>query len=144
MNESSKASCIGLFREMFAVIKAIKKWHQYLVGQSFHIYTEKKNLRHLLSQTIQTPEQQKWTSKLQGYNFELFYNLEKSNTVADELSQQNVDDTLLLFVTSSPVPTILDKIRNYYTSDSKGQFCSINTPLTLQRQLLLAYRTRYF
>ncbi|XP_058784354.1 uncharacterized protein LOC131659138 [Vicia villosa] len=60
-------------REMFAVTEAVKKWRQYLIGQKFHIYTDQKSLRNLLLQRIQTPEQQKWAAKLQGFNFEIFY-----------------------------------------------------------------------
>jgi len=51
-------------REMYAITEAIKKWHQYLLGNQFKIYTNQKNLNTLLSQTIQTPDQQKWTAKL--------------------------------------------------------------------------------
>lgn len=60
-------------QEMFVVIEVVKKWRQYLIGQQFHIYTNKKSLRNLLLQKIQTPEQQKWAFKLQGFNFEIFY-----------------------------------------------------------------------
>ncbi|RDY03875.1 Tf2-11, partial [Mucuna pruriens] len=63
--------------EMFVVTKAIKKWRQYLIG----------SLRNLISQTIQTAEQQKWASKLQGYHFEIFYKPGKANVVADSLSR---------------------------------------------------------
>jgi len=49
-------------REMYAITKAIKKWRQYLLGNHFKIYTDQKSLNTLLSQTIQTPEQKKWTT----------------------------------------------------------------------------------
>jgi len=39
--------------------------------------TDKKVLRSLTDQTIQTPEQQKWLHKLLGYDFFIDYNLGK-------------------------------------------------------------------
>lgn len=43
-------------RELFDVTDAIKKWRQYLLGNTFHIYTDHKSLKSLLTQTIQTPD----------------------------------------------------------------------------------------
>lgn len=57
-------------REMYAITEAVKKWRHYLLGRHFRIYTDQKSLRGLMSQTIQTPSQQKWLSKLLGYDFD--------------------------------------------------------------------------
>jgi hypothetical protein len=59
-------------REMFAITEVIKKWRQYLLGRHFQIFTDQKSLKSLMVQTIQTAEQQKWTSKLQGFSFDIF------------------------------------------------------------------------
>nr|KYP45001.1 hypothetical protein KK1_033462 [Cajanus cajan] len=53
-------------REMFAITEAVKKWRQYLLGQKFVILTDQQSLQHLMSQSIQTPAQQKWLTKLLG------------------------------------------------------------------------------
>lgn len=58
-------------KEMYAIIEAVKKWRQYLLVSHFRIYKNHHNLKHLFTQTIQTPEQQKWVPKLMGYNFEI-------------------------------------------------------------------------
>lgn len=94
-------------REMYAVTEAVKKWRQYLIGKKFHIYTDQKSLRNLLLQQIQTPEQQKWASKLQGFNFEIFYKPGKSNMVADALSRKFHHNDCLLLALSSPIPDLL-------------------------------------
>lgn len=60
-------------REMFAITQAVSKWRQYLLRCKFTIFTDQQSLRNLTNQTIQTPEQQKWLSKLVGYDFQIIY-----------------------------------------------------------------------
>lgn len=60
-------------REMFVITRAVQKRWQYLVGRRFLIITDKQPLKSLISQVIQTLEQQCWLSKLVGYNFEIRY-----------------------------------------------------------------------
>ncbi|GKF87745.1 ty3-gypsy retrotransposon protein, partial [Tanacetum coccineum] len=45
-------------REMHAITVAVAKWRHYLLGRQFLIVTDHKSLKDLLTQTIQTPEQQ--------------------------------------------------------------------------------------
>jgi hypothetical protein len=108
-------------REMYAITEAVKKWRQYLIGRHFHIYTDQKSLKNLMVQTIQTPEQQKWASKLQGFSFEIFYKPGKANQVADALSRRTSEDTALLLTVSSPVPEFLQQIQDFYATDPVGQ-----------------------
>ncbi|XP_058746621.1 uncharacterized protein LOC131619549 [Vicia villosa] len=108
-------------REMFAVTEAVKKWRQYLIGQKFHIYTDQKSLRNLLLQRIQTPEQQKWAAKLQGFNFEIFYKPGKSNLVADALSRKFHTSDCLLLAFSSPIPDLLATLQQFYAQDTAGK-----------------------
>ncbi|KAL4388984.1 hypothetical protein GQ457_09G026490 [Hibiscus cannabinus] len=75
-------------REMYAITQAVGKWRQYLLGRRFSIVTDQRSLRELTQQTIQTPEQQHWLSKLIGYDFEIKYRPGKQNDVADALSQE--------------------------------------------------------
>lgn len=72
---------------MFVITQAIKKWHHYLLGHQFTILTNQKSLRELASQTIQTPKQEYWLSKLVGYDFEIRYRPGHDNVVANALSQ---------------------------------------------------------
>jgi hypothetical protein len=74
-------------RELYALTEAIKKWRQYLLGSTFKIFIDHKSLKSLMTQTIQTPEQQKWLTKLLGYTYEIHYKPGKENVVADALSR---------------------------------------------------------
>ncbi|KAH7518598.1 hypothetical protein FEM48_Zijuj09G0188300 [Ziziphus jujuba var. spinosa] len=60
-------------KELRAVVEAVAKWRQYLLVRHFIIRTDHKSLRELLTQVIQTPEQQKFLRKLMGYQFSIEY-----------------------------------------------------------------------
>lgn len=49
-------------REMLAITEAVAKFLHYLLGHRFIIRTNRKSLRPLMDQTLQTPEQQQWIS----------------------------------------------------------------------------------
>jgi len=92
-----------------------------LLGNHFKIFTDQKSLNTLISQTIQTPEKQKWTTKLQGYDFEILYKPGKQNIVADALSHQETPNLSLLLAMSSPVPNLLQELQHFYsTSEGKA------------------------
>ncbi|KAJ4757403.1 polyprotein [Rhynchospora pubera] len=74
-------------REIFAVQSAVAKWRQYLLGNHFIIRTDHRSLQNMLKQTIQTPEQQQFLSKLVGYSYSIEYKSGPSNAVADALSR---------------------------------------------------------
>ncbi|KAL4283566.1 hypothetical protein GQ457_16G024110 [Hibiscus cannabinus] len=107
-------------REMFAITQAVKKWRQYLLGRKFVILTDQKSLRELTQQTIQTPEQQQWLSKLLGYDFEIRYRPGKLNSTADALSRKT-DATLMAF--SRVVYGIVEDIRRASRQDN--ELCEI-------------------
>ncbi|KAJ0907443.1 putative nucleotidyltransferase, Ribonuclease H [Helianthus annuus] len=105
-------------KELYAITESVRKWRQYLLGSKFRIYTDHHSLKHLLTQTIQTPEQQKWVTKLIGYDFEIHLKPGKENTVADALSRVDLPTMLAL---SHPTALWLNEIRNYFATDPAGQ-----------------------
>ncbi|CAJ2630725.1 unnamed protein product [Trifolium pratense] len=104
-------------RELHAITGAVKRWRQYLLGQFFIIQTDHRSLKELLTQVIQTPEQQFYLSKLLGYHYDIQYKPGKSNTVADALSRafEGVDATL--HILSLPQFLFLDELRQDLSSD---------------------------
>ena len=71
---------------MLTIVVAVQLWRPYLLGHKFVIQTDQRSLKYLLEQCITTSEQQKWVSKLLGYDYEIVYKPGKENSVADALS----------------------------------------------------------
>ena len=59
--------------------EAVKKWRQHLLGRKFLIRTDQRSLRALLDQVIQTPKQQKYLTKLLGYEYAIVYKPGREN-----------------------------------------------------------------
>jgi len=95
--------------------------------RQFHIFTDQKSLKNLLLQKIQTPEQQKWASKLQGFNFEIYYKLGKTNQAADALSRKFAYEEALLMVVTSPAPQIIYELKQYYATHGKATLQNLLT-----------------
>lgn len=114
-------------RELYAITEAVRKWRQYLLGSRFTVRTDQKSIRELLSQTIQTPDQQRFLAKLLGYDFTIEYKSGKENVVADALSrafeeskpenntkepaQETEQIYQLLLIITSPISQIMQQAR---------------------------------
>lgn len=79
-------------KEMLANLEAFQDWRPYLLGCKFRIVTNHKNLRCLLEHRITTSEQQKWITKLLGFDYEIAYKPGKENNAADALSSRGQED----------------------------------------------------
>lgn len=73
-------------RELCAITSAVKKWRTYLLGHKFIIHTNQRSLRELMTQVIQTPEQQFYLAKLLGFHYDIIYKSGYQNRVANGLS----------------------------------------------------------
>lgn len=64
-------------------------WRPYLLGRRYQIWTNQKSLKFFfLEQQVVTLEQQKWVSKLLGYDYKIIYRPGKTNSAADALSRR--------------------------------------------------------
>jgi hypothetical protein len=75
-------------KEMLATMHALAKFRQYLVGAKFVVRTHHNSLKYFLEHKDLNERQQKWVSKIQGYNFDIEYVKGKNNIVADALSRR--------------------------------------------------------
>jgi len=100
-------------KELFALLTAIQKWRPYLLGQSFVVRIDQQSLKFLLEQKVGTHFQQKWLTKLLGYDFIVEYKKGVYNWVADALSRKDEWDTemVLSFFLSIPRADWVEELR---------------------------------
>jgi hypothetical protein len=108
-------------RELHAVTSAVKRWRQYLLGHYFVIQTDHKSLKELLTQVIQTPEQQFYLSKLLGYHYDIQYKPGSNNTVADALSRSLDPSDASIMALSVPQFVFLNELKQDLEADNKFQ-----------------------
>jgi hypothetical protein len=72
-----------------------------------------------LEQQISSLTQQKWVTKLFGYDYDIIYKKAKENLVVDALSQKYEEDGYL-FSLSFIVPYFLQVVRQEWLQDPKN------------------------
>lgn len=101
-------------RELFAIVEAVYKWRQYLIGQKFIIWTDHKSIKELMQQVIETLIQQQYVRKLLGFDFTIEYKVGLANKAVDALSrvyEEEVEESAFLAL-SRPVPHLLQSVRH--------------------------------
>jgi hypothetical protein len=73
---------------MLAIMHALAKFRQYLVGGRFVVRTDHNSLRYFLEQRSLNERHKKWVSKVHAYDFDIEYVKGKNNVVADTLSRR--------------------------------------------------------
>ncbi|KAH9290754.1 hypothetical protein KI387_034871, partial [Taxus chinensis] len=76
------------YKEMLAIMHALAKFRQYLVGGKFVVRTDHNNLKYILEQKELNERQQKWVTRIQAYDYNIEYVKGKKNVVADALSRK--------------------------------------------------------
>ena len=79
-------------RELLAIVKMLKRWRQYLLGQTFEVWSDHKNL-----QTFRKPQdinrrQAGWIPKMADYDFTIHHLPGKKNVRADGLSRERGEE----------------------------------------------------
>ena len=60
-------------KEMLAIMHALSKFQQYLVGGKFIVKIDHNSLTHFLTQKELNDRKQKWVIKVQSYEFDIEY-----------------------------------------------------------------------
>ena len=60
-------------KDMLAIMYALIKFRQYLVGNKFVVKTDYNSLRYFLTQKDLNERKQKWASKIQAFDFGIEY-----------------------------------------------------------------------
>jgi hypothetical protein len=103
---------------MLVIMHVIDLWCPYVLEQHFQIKTNHQSLKYFLEQRISSPEQQKWVTKLFGYDYEIIYKKGKDNVAADALSQKYEERSF--FSLSFIVPDWLQVVRQEWLQDLKS------------------------
>jgi hypothetical protein len=106
-------------KEMLAIMHVIDLWRTYLLGQHFQIKTDHQSLKYFLEQRISSQEQQKWVTKLFGYDYEIIYKKGKDNVMEDALSHKYEEEGSF-FSLSFIVPNWLQVVRQEWLQDPKS------------------------
>ena len=104
---------------MLAILHALKKWKHYLMKRHFKVKNDHESLKHLLEQRISLEEQQKWVTKMLGYDFKIIYKKVKLNVVADALSRKNEEVEALLYAISIIQPNWITEARDEWKKDEE-------------------------
>ena len=73
--------------ELAAVMHALTKWQNFLLGQNFELRTDHRSLQYIFIQPNLNARKHRWMEFLCEYNFEVKYIQGKENKVADALSR---------------------------------------------------------
>ena len=76
-------------------------------------------LNTFLEQILSSEEQQKWVTKMLGYDFEIIYKKGKQNVVADALSRKDEDVEALLCAISIIQPDWINEAREEWKNDEE-------------------------
>ncbi|WVZ76150.1 hypothetical protein U9M48_024148 [Paspalum notatum var. saurae] len=74
--------------ELAAVVHALKIWRHYLLGNTYHIYTDDKSLKYIFTQLELNMRQRRWLELIKDYDLEVPYHPGKANVAADALSRK--------------------------------------------------------
>ena len=89
------------------------------MGRHFKVKTDHDSLKYFLEQRLSSEEQQKWVTKMLGYDFEIMYKKGKQNVVADALSRKDEDAEALLCAISIIQPDWINEAREEWKNDEE-------------------------
>lgn len=74
-------------KELFAIVRALKKWRVDLIGVPFTVFTDHRTLENFHEQKHLSRRQARWQEFLSQYDFDIVYVAGKDNVAADCMSR---------------------------------------------------------
>jgi hypothetical protein len=71
------------------IVRTLKVWRDYLLGNLVHIYMDHQSLNYLFTQPDLNMRQRRWLELIKDYELEVHYHLGKANVVTDSLSRKH-------------------------------------------------------
>ena len=121
-----------LDKEGLVIIFGVKRFHQYLFGRTFTIYSDHKPLQHLFGRSKAIPPMasariQRWALTLSAYDYIISYKPGKDQASADLLNRlqlagfpketPTLADTILLMECLETSPTSFNNIKSWTSRD---------------------------
>lgn len=75
-------------KELFAIVRALKKWRVDLIGVPFHVFTDHRTLENFDKQKNLSRRQARWQEQLAQYDFDITYIEGERNCPADTMSRR--------------------------------------------------------
>jgi hypothetical protein len=75
--------------ELDAIDHALKIWRCYLMGKRCELYTDRKSLKYIFTQSKLNLRQRRWLELIKDYDLGINYHPRKANVVADALSRRS-------------------------------------------------------
>jgi hypothetical protein len=79
--------------ETLAILEALQKWEDKLVGYKIHVITDHKALEFFKTQSVLSHRQRRWMDYMSRFDFDITYIKGELNKVADCLSRYYENDT---------------------------------------------------
>jgi hypothetical protein len=104
-------------KEMLAIVHALTKFRQYLVGSKFVVKKDHNNLKYFLEQKDLSERQQKGVTKVQAFNFDIEYVKRKKNTVVDVQSRRPIACSLMEISTNWKSHVLVEYSKNKFACE---------------------------
>ena len=110
----------------------VKKFHEYLYGSTFDVYTDNNPLTYILTTAKLDTASHQWVFSLANYNFWLYYQARKTNTDADVLLRVSWQGCIPdnsgahLQVTAAAVQAVQDAALKGLTSPIETYSCDLH------------------
>ena len=88
------------------------------MGRHFKVKTDHDSLKYFLEKILSSKEQQKWVTKMLGYDFEIIYKKGKKN-VANALSRKDEDVEAFFYDISIIQPNWITEARDEWKNDEE-------------------------